>query len=753
MDTKWKKWKSKIASVLFILGLSFVVMSIGMLVYQIYLSYSLLGSVQLKTQEDYQRLRPFRSGICERLDTCLTIANGTFINWSYYDQYIYPKHWEMASEGLEDYWEIELHYDEYGNVDYLTSEEKEQMAINYLSYWDNDFNVLYQITVDGIVKYTNMENSFSFGDTLPEGYSFLLYFNGEKVQIIKDGREIDVYGDGIYDSSKDYAVPGYMNYKADSSLKNVSVALIAIKTPLEYHMVGNNNEFFDYDNTYYLYQNMKEFNNGWLNAMYFGIVGILLLIPAIIIRRSAHIYREKFANFVNKIWIEAKLLFVILAVSLGMHLIPFPGFYYSYRFSYTISNSSLPFPYFGERLMSLINPLFDNHLYFLVFFWIMYLVIFDIKYNRKKKQNSLLLMFVKNFNARNLKLSFSKRAIRRASLLLLCTVISIFFFGLGLILYAEYHGESFMIFPIIGLFVLFVSFFQYCRTLRSQAADLDMLNDQIRNLSHGDYNLQKMTFTGNDFEDTENNLLQIQNGIKNAVEEQIRSERMKVDLVTNVSHDLKTPLTSIISYVQFLKEEDTLPEHVKDYIRILDEKSSKLADMVQDVFSISKATSGQLPVQMEILDFGKLLNQTLADMEEIIIKSNITIKKDIPEHVYFIEADGQRMYRVCQNLIQNALKYSLEGSRIYISLKNTKNQAVATFMNTSKTELDQDTDFTARFVRGDSSRTDGGSGLGLSIAKSFTEACGGEFSININGDAFIVTIALNQKNHSESESV
>ena len=180
-------------------------------------------------------------------------------------------------------------------------------------------------------------------------------------------------------------------------------------------------------------------------------------------------------------------------------------------------------------------------------------------------------------------------------------------------------------------------------------------------------------------------------------------------------------------------------------IRILEEKSERLKNMVQDVFSVSKAASGQLAVEMEEIDFGKLLRQTLADMDGEIQKSPYKFKIDIPKEAVMVYADGDRMYRVFQNLIGNALKYSLEGSRIYISLKTEKNAAVADIRNTSRSELKQDVDFTARFTRGDESRTDGGSGLGLSIAKSFTEACGGTFEVETMADLFTVKVSFEQK--------
>lgn len=234
----------------------------------------------------------------------------------------------------------------------------------------------------------------------------------------------------------------------------------------------------------------------------------------------------------------------------------------------------------------------------------------------------------------------------------------------------------------------------------------------------------------------------IRKGLETAVEERTGSERMKVELVANVSHDIKTPLTSIISYIQLLKQEEGLPDHIRDYIRILDVKSERLNHMVQDVFDISKAASGQLRVEQKELDLGKLLHQTLADMQETIEAAPVTIKTEIPSDPVIVRSDGGRMYRVFQNLIENALKYSLEGSRIYVSLQTEGNRVMASIKNISNAELHQQTDFTERFLRGDESRTDGGSGLGLSIAKSFTEACGGTFGLEMNADLFVVTVTF-----------
>ena len=231
-------------------------------------------------------------------------------------------------------------------------------------------------------------------------------------------------------------------------------------------------------------------------------------------------------------------------------------------------------------------------------------------------------------------------------------------------------------------------------------------------------------------------------GLRTALEKQMKSERMKVELIANVSHDLKTPLTSVVSYAALLGEEEDLPPHVKDYIRILNEKARRLQVMVQDVFEVSKAASGELPLRLERLDLTRLLDQTMADMDEAIRESGLTFRVTLPSNPVWITADGDRLYRVFQNLIQNALRYSLEGSRVYLTLEVRNGRATATMKNTSRDELPGGMDFTARFVRGDESRTDGGSGLGLAIASSFTTACGGALEVETDADLFTVRVSF-----------
>jgi len=237
---------------------------------------------------------------------------------------------------------------------------------------------------------------------------------------------------------------------------------------------------------------------------------------------------------------------------------------------------------------------------------------------------------------------------------------------------------------------------------------------------------------------------EINEGFDVSLKEQMKSERMKVELITNVSHDLKTPLTSIISYIDLLSKEEGLSETARDYVNILREKSYRLKNIVSDLFDLAKSTSGDINLDMEKLDLKKLIEQTLGDMEDDIKDSGLQIKTRLPAEPVYIMADGKRLYRVFQNLIDNALKYSLKGTRVYIELEEANGKAIASIKNISGYEMNFTTEeILQRFARGDKARSTDGSGLGLSIAESFTRVCGGDFRVDIDGDLFKVTVKFN----------
>lgn len=298
--------------------------------------------------------------------------------------------------------------------------------------------------------------------------------------------------------------------------------------------------------------------------------------------------------------------------------------------------------------------------------------------------------------------------------------------------YPKYLG----IFLLIGgLLLLICSIY-----LKKFIFDVAMLTEKMAKIQVGNPGLPLKLGKKSPLQESAETLNSIAEGIKTTVAESTRSNQMRIDLITNVSHDLKTPLTSIINYADLLCEE-LLPPPASEYAQALRDKSYRLKNMVQDVFEVSKATSGNLPLELVELDLRKLIEQTLADMNERIQKSSLTTKTHITTEPLQIRADGEKLYRVFQNLIVNALQYSLENSRIHVYVDKDNDFAYVKIKNTSKQELTFDTKkITERFVRADDSRTTEGSGLGLSIAQSFTEACGGTFQIETDADMFTALV-------------
>ena len=366
--------------------------------------------------------------------------------------------------------------------------------------------------------------------------------------------------------------------------------------------------------------------------------------------------------------------------------------------------------------------------------------------NTEKEQRRSLLGGLKNaFVARDLKLPVQKR-LRRRSLVRNLTLWAIMLTAVLCcvpvyeMLWWNFSLTVICVFvPAFALMAVLEIF--WIRRDWTLVRDIGLLADQVTAIRDGDLETPVDLPADADLHQTAEQLNDIQAGLHRALAEQTRSERMKVELISNVSHDLKTPLTSVLSYAELLRQEP-LEGAAADYARIIDEKARRLAVMVQDVFEVSKAASGQLPVHLERLDFAKLLRQTLADLEGPISQSGMTFRIELPEMPVMITADGRRLYRVFQNLIDNALKYALAGSRVYLSLKTEAGRAEASLRNTSREELPTGVDLTARFVRGDASRTDGGSGLGLSIASSFTEACGGDFHVETLADLFTAVVSF-----------
>lgn len=233
----------------------------------------------------------------------------------------------------------------------------------------------------------------------------------------------------------------------------------------------------------------------------------------------------------------------------------------------------------------------------------------------------------------------------------------------------------------------------------------------------------------------------IGSGLNRAVDEAMRNERLKTDLITNVSHDIKTPLTSIINYVDILKRSNIADEKIRGYLDILEAKAQRLKTLTEDVVEASKVSSGNITLEYMDMDLRELIQQTEGELAEKFAARRLTVVLNMPEEPAVIHVDGRRMWRVLENIFGNAAKYAMPGTRVYADLTLNDSQVMFSLKNVSEQQLNFSADeLTERFIRGDISRSTEGSGLGLSIAKSLTTMQGGEFELYLDGDLFRVNI-------------
>ena len=698
-----------------------------LLIYNFISMLTLISNTDLR-QSDYQKTQEFATTMSNRLEDLIGIGlkGKDWMGYQYsysdsgyrYDSYaadtvtedsgtVISEWWTSGYAGSMSYEEAATEAGGYSTADFNA----------YLEELKADQNLRYAVFKDGKLTYTNIDGldaenasiGMDFAAWIPaEEYNFQLLYNKDgdgKVAMEKDGQTVDVYGDGIYRENSRWAVPGYQNFTAGDEAKAIAVYLAAAKEPKLYVVSGTNGTNRYGGVLYRLKESLAADRQRLVRSEAGLAAALLLLLLAWALRKMRMAGREKIAGWTGKIWIEIKLL-LFLAIPLCLLLtfvtefLSWSGFSLEWIVYYGIQDY---LPQARDYLASHLASFFS---YWMLSFWPLYLGVTDLRRNRGR-QKSIIGRLRRSIRTRDLKQPVQKKLVKwqRRSL------------------------------------IPFVSFF-YMNRVRRLAEDLGALTEQIGAVRGGDMENALSLPEDSDLKAAADDLNSIQEGMEAAIRERTKSERMKVELVANVSHDIKTPLTSIVSYVDILKQEENLPEDVKDYIRVLGEKSERLSAMVQDVFEVSKAASGELKVNLEALDFAKLLRQTLADMVESIEQSSLSMRVSIPEEPVEITADGQRLYRVFQNLLQNALKYSLPGSRVYLTLVEKDGNATAVMKNTSATELGDGIDFTERFVRGDKSRTDGGSGLGLSIAKSFTEACGGSFRVETDADLFTAVVSF-----------
>ena len=698
MDTKWKKSKG-VLSVLFLL--------VGLTLTVIFGGIAALGATSLDVREirdsfqsDYQNTQRFRSEMSHNLRTIL----------------------------------------------------EAQVETKEISYPLRDPNLRWGVWKDGAFQEGNLTGiERELITPNEEGYNFYLYYRNGTVTIWKDGEEVDVYGDGVYrDQWSQWNVPGYQNmdlitflgYAGDYATatwggiisgdvatpqssaapvettpeaaeenpwNGLTIRLAAAEVPIPF--TG-----YTYSGIYGILDSMQFTRQAVSIVGGCFLLGVALLVWAILWRRWLGLALRAVGTVTGKIWLELKVAVLVALV-----------------FPLLLSISYASEPIFLAIAIAIC--------------WLLVFYLNDLICNRGKLFRSSFCGWLAGLlRGDGVDQPLQKKLLRSAVVAYVAALVlavgAAAADGFLLLCWRDY-GYGFPWVPVLigvlGLLLLLL-LYRHWKDERTLIEDLSALNAQVEEVRQGrrapalppERPLAPLSQAVED----------IGGGLQRAVEERTRSERMKVELITNVSHDLKTPLTSILSYAELLREEEDLPDHVRDYVQILNDKALRLKTMVQEVFDVSKAASGNLTLNWKDLDLAKLIRQTLADQADPIAESGLQFRVNLPEEPVPVRADGDRLYRVFQNLIHNALQYALPGSRVYVDLNVAGDEAVARVQNISKEELPRNIDFTERFVRGDESRTDGGSGLGLAIALSFTQACGGTLTVTTDADLFTARVAL-----------
>lgn len=385
--------------------------------------------------------------------------------------------------------------------------------------------------------------------------------------------------------------------------------------------------------------------------------------------------------------------------------------------------------YIGVNILNKLSLIITHSKTIVLLAYIMSYIIFaeTYFYAIRKKENKKGFLFPKII--KNIKSTY--QPVLEYLLICICyLVIIIFFDGFG---YVSYASEIYVIIVWIYTMVLLNEL-----NFRTQIYEI---TKQVEMMRKGNMNVS-IKCTNSELEELGENINHLKQGMEKAINESIKAERLKTDLITNVSHDLKTPLTSIINYTDLLKKEKIENENAKKYIDILEKKSKKLKILTEDLIEVSKISSGNETVALEKIDFKELVLQANGEFAEKFEEKNLEVISNLPKEAVIVDLDGKKIWRVLENLYQNVYKYSLENTRVYVDLI-VNDHIVFTIKNISKEKLNIPPDeLMERFIRGDSSRHTGGNGLGLSIAKDLSKLNGGTLSIQIDGDLFAAKIKL-----------
>ncbi|MBX4264960.1 HAMP domain-containing histidine kinase [Clostridium estertheticum] len=466
----------------------------------------------------------------------------------------------------------------------------------------------------------------------------------------------------------------------------------------------------DIDKTSYIYENYNYYNSVRQRIIKEVIIGFVAFIIGIILifilkkNKEQMPFLKKLKKWYNKIPLDVRIfLFMIYYFIMTTYIDNVPFFYKPYNYAQFLTLTIMAF-YMLYCISNLI-------------------MVYGLYKNREE------------FREQVKKCAFYQLSKRGFIILTMFAGVAIF------VAYSTFMVSSrITIIPIMYILCYFVFIFIYSfnkiRFLRS-------IIKGTEKIVSGNLNYTIVEKGRGDLFKLAHNINNMKAGFQKSLENEIKSERLKSELITNVSHDLKTPLTSIINYVDFLKKEGLSKEESQGYIDVLDRKSQRLKILIDDLFEASKMASGAVELNIEKVDITALLQQSLAELHDKISNSSLIFKVKVPKQKIYANLDGKKTWRVFENLINNILKYTLPKTRVYIDLIERDNQIIINMKNISAYEMDFDNEeIFERFIRGDKSRNTEGSGLGLSIAKSIIELQGGRLSIEIDGDLFKAKVII-----------
>ena len=475
----------------------------------------------------------------------------------------------------------------------------------------------------------------------------------------------------------------------------------------------------------------------YLLISYMVIVLLSLLIP---------FKYEKEVIGVRKIFkIPFEFIFVILSCIISITIAAAPNLIYETMNSNGEIKRVLIENGFSKPF---INYLFDigNIIYWFIAFSSVFIAIVLIKQIFSKgiikylKENTLLGKILKSLKmaCTNIYSEIVSIDLSESSNKILIKILTINFIVLSVMCITWFFGLGISIAYTLFLFIVLRKYFEDIKK------KYRILLEATNKIAEGNLDVTIDENIGV-FEPIKDELKKIQSGFKNAVDEEVKSQKMKTELISNVSHDLKTPLTSIITYVDLLKDENITEEERKSYIDTLDRKSQRLKQLIDDLFEVSKATSKSVQLNIIDVDVVSLMKQTQVELSDKIEESSLKFKWNLPNHKVIVPLDSQKTFRIFENLLMNIVKYAMPNSRVYIDIIDEEKSVLVTLKNMSANELDfNPEEIVERFVRGDKSRNTEGVGLGLSIVKSFVEIQGGTLNIEIDGDLFKVLIRFNK---------